>query len=80
MKKSNKFTPAQLDTLAAEYAGTPDRLSDENIAKLRAIVEKLSDAALGQVFVHKIKWLRSLAMTEARKRGYTYEQLAKLAE
>lgn len=71
MTPGAKFTSAQLDQLAAEYAMAPARLSDENIEKLRVMVTKFSDVALAQVIFHEpgIKWVRVLAATEARVRN-----------
>lgn len=71
MNSTDKFTTEQLNKLAAEYATTPQRLSDANIEKLRAMVVSFSDIALVQVIFHApgIKWLRVLAATEARVRN-----------
>ena len=76
---TGKFTAEQLEKLAAEYATMPERLSLASIDKLRPFVQKFSDEMLAQVLcVVKVKWISTLATTEARERSLSREQLQKL--
>lgn len=79
MKSTAKFTDEQLAKLVAAYETTPERLGDASIEKLRNVVRGFSDAALAQVIVvKKIKWISTLATTEARVRKLDREALSKI--